>query len=108
MTPREYRKLKEDIEHHISCSIDVLQELYEELRCGDPKLIKEFISNQSFTVSSNDSRYDGHNQLMILVEFYSEQAAALKQALETQKYDLYGKNSGKYDLDWIKYEGGMQ
>ena len=45
---------------------------------------------------------------MILVEFYSEQAAALKQALETQKYDLYGKNSDKYDLDWIKYEGGMQ
>ena len=108
MTPREYRKLKEDVEHHISSSIDVLQELYEELRCGDPKLIKEFISNQSFTVSSNDSKYDGNNHLLILVEFYSEQAAALKQALETSKYELYGKNSDKYDLDWIKYEGGMQ
>jgi hypothetical protein len=108
MTKQSYRKTKEDIEHHISCSIDMLQELYEEFRCGDPKLIREFIRNQSFDVSSNDSKYDGRNHLMILVEFYSEQAAALKMALETQKYDLYGKNSKKYDLDWIKYEGGMQ
>jgi hypothetical protein len=96
---QSYKKTKQEVEDHITAAIDLLQEVYEELRCGDPEVIKSYLTNK---------KLDNPYQAMCLVQYYSEQAAAFKQALETEKYNFYGHNSDKYDLDWIEYEGGKQ
>ena len=99
---KTYEQAKRSIEEDIWNAIDMLQEIHEEIRCGDSEVMKKLIT--TFGGGENDNGYI----IKCTTEYFVEQAAAIKQAIEHSKYETYGPMSDEFDLDWIHYEGGMQ
>tara|TARA_Y100000592_G_scaffold9918_1_gene14062 strand:- start:46 stop:390 length:345 start_codon:yes stop_codon:yes gene_type:complete len=97
-----YEQAKKSIEEDLWNAMDLLQEIQEEIQCGDSEVIKKLI-----TTFGGDENGNGY-LFKCTTEYFVEQAGAIKQAIEHSKYETYGPESEEFELDWIHYEGGMQ